>query len=297
MELEPITRKEKIIAGQDLTPITRMEKFLKQFGGGGGGGVQSDWNQSDDTAPDYVKNRPFWREKTKELMFPDITEPIEVTTVDSGSGFFMATGHFGVMQGVTNYVVFDGVEYACEPYYDETAGDTGIGSLDFSNYPFFISNNIIATKTAGNHTVLQYYDAYTVQTDYAPHLVIITGKTEDGNPYLAMSDIEKIKVAFEKGVTVILSTIHRNTRTVMRVNDVTDSFIFASGFFDTMYNNIMEQIEFVFSVSDGSLEKSRDSYSGSIVENGAIYPLMYIGNRRYKITVNGSGTLTATEVT
>ena len=38
MELEPITRKEKIIAGQDLTPITRMEMFLKNFGGGGGSG-------------------------------------------------------------------------------------------------------------------------------------------------------------------------------------------------------------------------------------------------------------------
>ena len=41
MALEPITRKEKIIAGQDLTPITRMEKFLKNFGGGGGGGGAS----------------------------------------------------------------------------------------------------------------------------------------------------------------------------------------------------------------------------------------------------------------
>ena len=37
MALEPITRQEKIIAGEDLTPITRMEKFLKDFGGGGGG--------------------------------------------------------------------------------------------------------------------------------------------------------------------------------------------------------------------------------------------------------------------
>lgn len=37
MALEPITRQEKIIAGQYLTPITRMEMFLKQFGGGGGG--------------------------------------------------------------------------------------------------------------------------------------------------------------------------------------------------------------------------------------------------------------------
>ncbi len=52
------------------------------------GGVQPDWNQNDATQPDYVKNRPFWREKTKELMFPYITEPFEVTTVDDGSGFF-----------------------------------------------------------------------------------------------------------------------------------------------------------------------------------------------------------------
>lgn len=34
MALEPITRQEKIIAGQDLKPITRMEKFLKEYGGG-----------------------------------------------------------------------------------------------------------------------------------------------------------------------------------------------------------------------------------------------------------------------
>ena len=37
MALEPITRREQIIAGKDLEPITRMEKFLKQYGGGGGG--------------------------------------------------------------------------------------------------------------------------------------------------------------------------------------------------------------------------------------------------------------------
>ena len=37
MALEPITRREQIISGKDLEPITRMEKFLKQYGGGGGG--------------------------------------------------------------------------------------------------------------------------------------------------------------------------------------------------------------------------------------------------------------------
>lgn len=39
MALEPITRQEKIIAGENLKPITRMERFLKEFGGGGSGGV------------------------------------------------------------------------------------------------------------------------------------------------------------------------------------------------------------------------------------------------------------------
>ena len=37
MALEPITRKEKIIAGENLEPITRLEKFLKEYGGSGGG--------------------------------------------------------------------------------------------------------------------------------------------------------------------------------------------------------------------------------------------------------------------
>lgn len=32
MALEPITRQEQIIAGKDLKPITRMEKFLKEYG-------------------------------------------------------------------------------------------------------------------------------------------------------------------------------------------------------------------------------------------------------------------------
>lgn len=259
--------------------------------------VQSDWNQNDDTQPDYVKNRPFWREKTKELLFPYITEPINVTTEDNGSGFFSASGDFDVAPGVTNYVVFDGVEYTCEPYYSEEDQGFAIGSLDFNDYPFFIAKKIIATKTAGNHTVLQYCDVYTIQTDYVPHLVIRTRKTQDRKPYLEMADVEKIKVSFEKGVPIALYTSYGNTSFPTRVNDVSENFIFASGFSSSVPGNIMEQAVFVFSVSDGSLYRYSVSYSGSIVENNTVYPLMYIGNERYKITVDSSGTLTATKVT
>lgn len=260
-------------------------------------GVQPDWNQNDETQPDYVKNRPFWREKTKEFMFPYITEPIDVTTEDDGRGFFIATGDFRVQLGVTNYVVFDGVEYTCEPYYDETAGNVGIGSFDFSDYPFFITKKVISTQTAGAHTVLQYYYVYTIQADYAPQLAVRTLKTADRTPYLAMEDVEKIKVAFENGVPITVHVSYRSVGFATRVNDVTNGYIFASGFSPQTGNGIMRQAEFVFSVSDGSLNQYSVSYSGSIVENAGTYPLMYINNRPYKITVGSGGTLTATEVT
>ena len=40
-DLTPITRKESIIAGENLDPVTREEWFLKHYGGGGGGGSSS----------------------------------------------------------------------------------------------------------------------------------------------------------------------------------------------------------------------------------------------------------------
>ena len=110
MALEPITRQEKIIAGQDLTPITRMEMFLKNFGGGGGG-VQSDWNQNDDTQPDYVKNRPFYT-----------GDPVETVLVEeSTQEFFEYNGAyasdvsstFEATVGETYKVFWDGTTYEC----------------------------------------------------------------------------------------------------------------------------------------------------------------------------------------
>lgn len=40
--LDPITRQEKILSGEDLEPITRQEWFLKKYRGGGSGGTSID---------------------------------------------------------------------------------------------------------------------------------------------------------------------------------------------------------------------------------------------------------------
>ena len=54
-------------AGDGLTvdPVTRTVSA-------GGGGVQTDWNQNDSTAPDYVKNRPFYEKPLVSVPHPEI---------------------------------------------------------------------------------------------------------------------------------------------------------------------------------------------------------------------------------
>lgn len=52
-----------------------------------GGGVQGDWTQNDSTAPDYIKNRPFYRE--------EVTEYTDITTFTyTSSGMLVAALSF-----------------------------------------------------------------------------------------------------------------------------------------------------------------------------------------------------------
>ena len=107
MELEPITRQEKIIAGQDLTPITRMEMFLKNFGGGGGGG-----SVPKPLTYDYMpEGYP-----TKTMGTVTVMEEQEVLfTDDKGNPphFGRPADQFEIVVGKTYIVNWDGTEYEC----------------------------------------------------------------------------------------------------------------------------------------------------------------------------------------
>lgn len=43
----------------DADRLVKLSEIGNIGGGGGGSGVQPDWNQNDETAPDYIKNKPF----------------------------------------------------------------------------------------------------------------------------------------------------------------------------------------------------------------------------------------------
>ena len=104
MALEPITRQEKIIAGQDLTPITRMEMFLKNFGGGGGSSVPKPLTY------DYMpEGYP-----TKTVQTTTLIEEQEVGFEDDkGLYYGPSPAIFDIVIGEIYTVIWDGTEYQC----------------------------------------------------------------------------------------------------------------------------------------------------------------------------------------
>lgn len=156
MELEPITRKEKIIAGQDLTPITRMEKFLKQFGGGGGGG-----SVPKPLTYDYMpEGYP-----TKTVQTTTLMEEQELEFALDGSLYAVQiTNAFEIVEGQTYTVRWDGTEYECIgsvfnsiPFLGNLSiegaeGDTGEPFIYVYNTSLH-SGGFNTTDTSASHTI------------------------------------------------------------------------------------------------------------------------------------------------
>ena len=97
--------------------FSKNREFEKRAGGNTGSqsGVQPDWNQNDETKPDYVKNRPFYSE-TKTVTIENVTEGI-------------LEGFPGFVTGDTVTVNVDGVEHSLVAYYDESEGVFTVGDI------------------------------------------------------------------------------------------------------------------------------------------------------------------------
>ena len=95
----------------------RNEEFAKRAGGGNGGfNVQPDWNQSDETAPDYVKNRPFYKDvKILDSIDVDISWDGDTTgkTASSQNRFYkVSDSTFTKEQFLQMYFICNGSEIA-----------------------------------------------------------------------------------------------------------------------------------------------------------------------------------------
>ena len=128
--------------------------------GSSGGGVQSDWNQNDETALDYVKNRPFYTvEPAPTVLIEETTAPFE----DAGEGhYFTLLQLTNILSAGETYIVsWDGTLY--ESVCADVDGLPVIGNLSIlavgsdTGEPFVIYENssiqIATLNTSAFHTI------------------------------------------------------------------------------------------------------------------------------------------------
>lgn len=144
--------------------------------------VQSDWNQNDPSAKDYVKNRTHWTETVLETVISEQTVTTEVNGDVNGAPLSTSAEQWGILRDTFNTeeaptfsVVFDGVKYSVRWF--ETNGDRfpvlGNFSLIQPNVPdtgepfcvFRKKNQLnIGCKTSGTHTITASMQMVVVHT-------------------------------------------------------------------------------------------------------------------------------------
>lgn len=157
----------------------------------GSGPVQSDWNQNDATAADYVKNRPFWTDDPPaNFLVEEVTnvwtayEPVVVDPVT-------------LVAGETYTVCFDGTEYECtaKSFPDSTIIFIGnisyAGAPDYGNgEPFGVYGDGTVTNICceeGQHTISVYAGqkrAHGIDPKYLPTVCHVS---PDCRPFVSYS--------------------------------------------------------------------------------------------------------------
>lgn len=125
--------------------------------------TQSDWNQNNIDAKDYIKNRPFYTIKEQTIFSEQ-----EITATKEGNNTIASiTIENGLAAGEKYQIIFDDKEYSLLAYNTNALyldyfliaiGSNGFG--DYTEYPFGILQNkpdsneyVLHTKEEGSHTL------------------------------------------------------------------------------------------------------------------------------------------------
>ena len=184
---------------------------------------QADWNQNDETAADFVKNRPFY---TGDLVETVLVEESTVSFADAG-GAYMALfkSTFSPTVGEIYKVYWDGAAYECTCL--EFSGNSSIGNLSVAGVgsdtgePFLmlVVNSshaiyIYAADTAASHT-------FSI-SGFAPEVVKIDEK------YLPAITADKLPtIPVIEFTTSIANNIGNDTQPSFTVSNLSYSEIYA----------------------------------------------------------------------
>ena len=143
-------------AKNSVGPVDKNGVIKKDISGGGG--VQPDWNQLEESEPDFIKNRPFGNFKgsilfSKEVLYPTLTDGAYVYTfsspilINSIEGDLLVRVVMEINNEISNTKIYDNVPISIGSYissgpvtgYEFTMGGEG--------YPFTINSNQIIIET------------------------------------------------------------------------------------------------------------------------------------------------------
>lgn len=317
MALEPITRQEQIIAGKDLEPITRMEKFLKQYGGGGGlptGGAAYQQLVTDGNG------KAKWEDRLAYETDPVFTEivPEETVTFSNNSGNMMAMwpSAFNPVDGSMYTVRIDGAEYTCPcvSFINDnsilTIGNLSIiGAGDDTGEPFIMYKEegswaFFYRDSASEHTISIYgYEASVkkIDTKYLPRLnVVISGNDNDG--YSSNYTAQEIRSAYYAGKPITGVYIINDRTRILTLKDPSK----LDGSFDyypvVFYEMVDAADEFSYRAEGCYMYKEYKISDGGVTVYKPTSCLILSSSasgssKKFKITVDDSGAITATEVT
>ena len=236
--------------------------------------TQPDWNQNDKTALDYVKNRPIYEKDG--IVLPE--QSFNFTS----QGVVLAQFEDSFVESAEYKVTFDGTEYTC------IYANHVIGDFRFEKYPFAIVDDGGAlfgvAATASTHTLgLSGKTVHTLSERFLPHSTVKTmeinfGATED--------ELVAAAKHFKSGGVLYLST--------RLVNYITGNLDSEGMTFWT------QQLNATFSrLSDGSITQKKTYVLTEFPIDGVAHPYIYLASstKTFKITVDDSGTISATEVT
>ena len=314
----------------------------------GGVGVQPDWNQNDEAAADYVKNRPFYTGEPVETVL------VEESTVSfaENSGFYVAQvqSTFEVTVGEVYKISWDGDAYQCTCV--DFNGHYAIGNLSIAGLgsdtgePFImnVTNgeriNIVTADTSASHTFsISVFAQEVVKIDekYLPDTVATKSEVEATQEVLDGVFSSVATFTFDKQ-TSGRDTFVFNGFNYYKISDFNPAPENVVSFIGTAENgeesstirtgsNCVEYGRFIVVASSGACSLPiTDTVTVSFVAPSAGLYAMYLEGRpsntagtgqftlmqmdgltiksstansskRFRITVDDSGALSATEVT
>lgn len=297
MNLKPITRQEQIIAGKDLEPITRTEKFLKQYGGA------SSWNDLND--------KPFGSETRMIFSWDGNTDGLEM--IDGGDGCY----YYKITDEVFMIEEFAGATVSLPSYGVEVPAEEAVS--EFNGFPILADGlAVIATNTDSIFPSTGIWSSVPISV-YVEKISTIPKKylpslnhkevTNAVVPQLTMRQGKTRKVVVDSAIAQDGEFVHRFAYLIVSSDNIPHTYLLATssafgineqnGTFVLEYDTAIDlstgvtltKLRFTFDgqTDDAVLKSITCSYPKSIM-------LMSNGGKKFNVAVGDNGTLIATEI-